>query len=136
MQVNAEFIPGFAKMSSKLQELTQKAVKFCWKKEHQTCFAELIKAFKKETLLWYFDPNMPTFVLVDAHRIGLGVILFQGQTLEVARPVAVASRATNKSEKRYPQLDIEGTSVDFGLQRFREYLVDYRSQAIGVYLQP
>ena len=40
-----------------------------------------------------------------------------------AKPVAVASRATSKTEQDYPQLDLEGMSVDFGLRRFREYLV-------------
>ena len=123
MQANSEFIPGFAKKAARLRQLTQKAVRFSWKSDHQACFEELIKAFKKETLLCYFDPNLPTFVLVDAHHTGLGAILSQGHTLESARPVAVTSRTTNKSEKQYPQLDLEGASVDFGLRRFREYLV-------------
>ena len=123
MQANAEFIPGFATKAAKLRELTQKSVRFSWKSDHQACFDALIKAFKKETLLCYFDPSLPTYILVDAHYTGLGAILSQGYTLESARPVAVVSRATNKSEKQYPQLDLEGASVDFGLRRFREYLV-------------
>ena len=123
MQSNADFIPGFAKLAAKLRELTKKSVRFQWKEEHQKCFDELVRAFKKETLLTYFDGNLPTYVLVDAHCTGLGAILAQGPTLEEARPVALSSRATNNAEKRYPQLDIEGTGVDFGLRRFREYLV-------------
>ena len=123
MQSNADFIPGFAKLSAKLRELTKKSVRFQWKEEHQKCFDELVRAFKKETLLAYFDGNLPTYVLVDAHCTGLGAILAQGPTLKEARPVALSSRATNNAEKRYPQLDIEGTGVDFGLRRFREYLV-------------
>jgi hypothetical protein len=123
MQANADFIPGFAKKAAKLQELTQKSVRYHWKAEHQHCFDALIQAFKKETLLSFFDPNLPTFVMVDAHLTGLGAILSQGQSLEMARPVAVASRATNKTEKQYSQLDLEGMNVDFGLRRFREYMV-------------
>ena len=82
--------------------------------------------FKKETLLCYFDPSLHTYILVDAHYTGLGAILSQGHILESARPVAIVSHATNKSEKQYPQLDLEGASVDFGLRRFREYLVGSR----------
>ena len=122
MQANAEFIQGFAKKAAKLRRLTRKAVRFSWKSDHQACFDALIKAFKKETLC-YFDPILPTFVLVDANHTGLGSILSQGHTLQSARPVAVMSRATNKSEKQYPQLDLGGASVDFGLLSFREYLV-------------
>ena len=43
--------------------------------------------------------------------------------MEDAKPVAIASRTTNQAEKHYPQLDLEASSVDFGLRRFREYLV-------------
>ena len=99
MQANADFIPSFAKNAAKLRELTQKSVRYHWNTEHQHCFDALIQTFKKETLLSYFDPNLPTFVMVDAHLTGQASILSQRQSLEVARPVAVASRATNKTEK-------------------------------------
>ena len=123
MQSNSDFIPDFAKKAAKLRELTKKSIRFKWKKDHQECFKELIKAFKKETLLQYFDGNLQTFIFVDAHNSGLGAILAQGHSAEDARPVAISSRTTNEAEKHYPQLDLEGTSIDFGLRRFREYLV-------------
>ena len=66
---------------------------------------------------------MPTFIFVDGHKTGLGAILAQGKTLEEAKPVALASRTTSHSEKNYPQIDIEATSVDLALRRFREYLI-------------
>ena len=31
--------------------------------------------------------------------------------------------ATSKFEQRYTQLDLEGIAVDFGLRRFRQYLI-------------
>ena len=43
--------------------------------------------------------------------------------MDVARPVALVSRTTSDAENNYPQIDSEATSVDFGLRRFREYLV-------------
>ena len=123
MQSNSDFIAEFSKKATKLRELAKKAVKFRWEVEHQACFEKLLQAFKKETLLRYFDANLQSFIFVDAHITGLGAILAQGSSLEDAKPVAVASRCTNKSEKHYPQIDLEGMSVDFGLRRFREYLV-------------
>ena len=35
----------------------------------------------------------------------------------------MASRTTNTSESNCPQLDLEAASLDFGLRRFREYVV-------------
>ena len=123
MQANAEFICKFAKEAATLRELTKKNSRFLWKNEHETCFRRLIKLFKDDTLVRYFDCKKRTFVIVDGHRTGLSAILAQGDDIDSALPVAMASRATNSSEKRYPQLDLEAASVDFGLRRFREYLV-------------
>ena len=123
MQANADFIPGFARKCATLRELTKKNAHFVWLPKHQACFEELIEAFKDDTLLAYFDTSKPTFVLVDAHRTGLGAILAQGNSIVDARPVAIASRATNPAEKNYPQLDLETLAIDFGLLRFRDYLV-------------
>ena len=123
MQSNSEFIAEFSKKAAKLRELLTKSAKFRWEKEHQTCYEELLLAFKKETLLRYFDPSLQTFVIVDAHQKGLGAVLSQGNSIQEARPVAVASRTTSKAEKQYPQLDLEAIGIDFGLRRFRDYLV-------------
>ena len=43
--------------------------------------------------------------------------------MENALPVAVASRTTTESEKRYPQIDLEGLGIDYALYRFRNYIV-------------
>ena len=64
-------------------------------------------------LLRYFDLRMKIFVITDA----------QGDDLDSARSVDIASRTTLKAESRYPQLDLEATVIDFALRRFRNYLV-------------
>ena len=61
-------------------------------------------------LLRYFDLRMRIFVITYA----------QGDDLDSARSVDIASRTTLKAESRYPQLD---TVIDFALRRFRNYLV-------------
>ena len=123
MQSNSDFIQNFAEKSAVLRELTKNRVHFKWRAKHQTCFDELISAFKKDTLLRYFDLSKPTFVFVDAHRTGLGATLSQGDSLKESKPVAFASRTTNAKEPDYPQLDLEALGVDFSLRRFRQYLV-------------
>ena len=123
MQSNSEFIPNFAQVSAPLRELTKARVHFKWKDKHQRCFNELIKAFKQDTLLRYFDLAKPIFIFTDAHVSGLGAMLAQGEDISSAKPVAFASRTTNKAESNYPQLDLEAMGLDFGLRMFRKYVV-------------
>ena len=123
MQSNAEFIPNFAKKSANLRELTRDKARFKWHNEHQSTFEQLLKAFKKDVALRYFDPTQKIFITTDAHKSGLGAALLQGETKEIAKPVAYASRKTTPAESRYPQMDLEAMGVDFGLRRFRNYIL-------------
>ena len=123
MQANAEFIPNFAHKSAPLRELTHAKSRFLWENRHMQCFTRLLNEFRSAALLRYFDPSKQTFIIVDAHRTGLGATLAQGDNFETAQPVAFASRATKTHEMHYPQLDLEATSINYGLTRFRNYLV-------------
>ena len=123
MQSNSDFIPGFSRKASILRDLTKKGSQFKWQPKHEECFRSLLSAFKKDVLLRFFDSSLETFVFVDGHKSGIAAILAQGTSLKDAKPVAVASRSTSPPEQNYPQLDIEAASLDFGLKRFREYLV-------------
>ena len=123
MQSNAEFIPSFAQKSSTLRELLTDKKRFKWESRHQLCFEELLNNFRKDTLLRFFDITKPIFIFTDAHITGVGAILAQGETLEEAKPVAIASRTTTSAEKKYPQIDLEGLGVDYALMRFRNYLI-------------
>ena len=123
MRSNVTFIANFAKHSATLRLVTKGKVRFQWKEKHQRCFEDLIAAFKKDALLRYFDLSLPTFVFTDAHNTGLGAMLAQGPSKKEAKPVAFASRRTTPAETRYPQLDLEAMGIDFGLRRFRIYLV-------------
>ena len=123
MQSVAEFIPSFAKKSAPLRELTGMKSKFRWEEKHQQCFQYLLSEFRKDVLLRYFDISKPTYLLTDAHKTGLGAILAQGDSMETALPVAIASRTTTDAEKNYPQIDLEGLAVDYALFRFRNYII-------------
>ena len=84
----------------------------------------MLKAtFTESCLLHHYDPSANTYIWVDAHRTGLSAILMQGDDKDFAKPIAFASRTTTQAEKRYPQLDLEALAVDFGLHRFRFYIV-------------
>ena len=123
MQANAEFIPRFSKKSAKLWELTRLNKRFIWTEEHTACFKILLNEFCDATTLHYFDPQKTTSILVDAHKTGLGATLAQGDDINNLHPIAIASHTTSQAESRYPQLYLEGISVEFGLCMFRNYVV-------------
>ena len=123
MQSVAEIIPSFAQKAAPLRDLYKKKERFRWEAHHQSCFTSLLSEFKKDILLRYFELSKPIFIFTDAHKSGIGAILAQGDSIETALPVAVASRTTTESEKNYPQIDLEGLGIDYALHRFRNYLV-------------
>ena len=123
MQSVSEFIPSFSRKAAPLRELCKQKGRFKWESNHQKCFQYLLSEFRKDVLLRFYDINLPIYVFTDAHKTGLGAILAQGDSLENARPVAVASRSTTDAEQRYPQIDLEGLGIDYALYRLRHYLV-------------
>ena len=123
MQSVSDFIPEFSRKASVLRELLREKTHYRWEDSHQRCFEDLLSEFKKDVLLRFFDKSKPIFIFTDAHISGLGAILAQGNDIESAKPVAIASRSTTPSEKKYPQIDLEGLAVDYGLHRFRNYII-------------
>ena len=123
LQSNSTFIQRISQYTQQLRNLTKMNSTFKWNKDHQREFEQVKSMFHKDILIQYFDPQKNTYIFVDAHRTGLGAVLAQGCLINDTVPIAIASRTTTKVEQRYPQIDLEGLAVDFGLRRFRQYIV-------------
>ena len=123
LQSNAEFIPKLSQETTELRKLTKQSARFKWSSRCQQEFERLKGLLCEKALLSYFDTSVPTYVIVDAHRTGLSAILAQGESIDTAKLISCASRATTPVERRYNQLDLEALAIDFGLRRFRQYLV-------------
>ena len=117
-----DFIPDLAKKTKNIRKLLKKHARFEWTAACQSEFEALRREYRKDILMRHYDPNLKTWVVVDASKDGLSAMLVQG-TEEEKHTVAVASRTTSEVEGRYPQLDLEALAVDYGLRRFRFYLV-------------
>ena len=105
----------FQKLTANIRALQKKNARFHWTDAHQNEFDIIKKSF--------FDPDLPTWIFVDAAKGGLGAIITQGQEMDNTNVIAFASRTTTAVERKYPQIDLEAMAVDFGLRRFREYCV-------------
>ena len=123
LSAHSRFIPMFSQLTENIRALQKKKSKFKWTEVHQKEFDAIKDYFKESTTLSFFDPDLPTWVFVDASYAGLGAVLAQGEEIENTNIIAFASRATTPIERRYPQIDLEAMGVDFGLRRFREYCV-------------
>ena len=117
-----DFIPNLAGKTKHIRELLRKDSKFIWSKQCQKEFDLIKSGFQKNIMMHHFDPKEDTQLEVDASQGGISAMLFQGQGAN-RKLVSVASRATTPVESRYPQLDLEALAVDYGLRRFRFYLV-------------
>lgn len=71
----------------------------------------------------YFNPVLPTQVIVDASQIGLGAILVQKQGNGCFKPVIYASRSLTDVERRYSQTEKEALAVVWACERFRLYVL-------------
>ena len=123
LQSHAKFIPMFSKLTYNIRALQKKRSKFCWKEVHQKEFDAVKEYFKESTTLSFFNPDLPTWIFVDAAKQGLSAVIAQGEDVDHTDVVAFASRTTTAVERRYPQIDLEAMAIDFGLRRFREYCV-------------
>ena len=123
LSAHSRFIPMFSQLTENIRALQKKKSKFKWTEVHQKEFDAIKEYFKESTTLSFFDPDLPTWIFVDASYAGLGAVLAQGQDIDNTNIIAFASRATTSIERRYPQIDLEAIGVDFGLRRFREYCV-------------
>ena len=83
----------------------------------------LVKEFKKDALLQYFDRTKPAYIVTDAHISGIGAMLGQQGNTNDIKPIAFPSRTTKAAESRYPQIDLEALAIDFELRRFRNYSI-------------
>ena len=96
----------------------------------QKTFDNILNNFKDSLLLSYFDMSLPTYIFTDGHITGVDAILYQDENFKNLKPVAIASRCTNKTEKHYAQIDLGAMAIDFALRRFRSYLVGSPSDTL------
>ena len=90
---------------------------------------ELINSIKQAPVLKYFDVSADVTVSVDASSEGLGACLLQGM-----QPVAYASRASNSAEHNYTQIEKEMLAIEFGTNKFHQYIYGKRPQASGEFV--
>ena len=77
-----------------LRDLTHKDVPFKWTDAHDKAFADSKNLIAHASVLWYFNPQLPVTLQVDASAAGVGAALLQDN-----QPVAFQSDTLTATEK-------------------------------------
>nr|XP_050051912.1 uncharacterized protein K02A2.6-like [Dermacentor andersoni] len=118
---SGRFLKNLADLTQPLRELTLKDVVWEWTKRQQNALESLKQAMSDASTLAYFDPSKPTELVVDASPHGLGAILTQRDSENIA-VIAYASRVLTPVESRYSQIEREMLAAVWAMEHFRLYL--------------
>ena len=125
VQYLAKFVPNLASNSSALRQLLVKDANWEWTEEHTKQFHDLQFLVTNNPVLKYFDPNLPVKLSVDVSKSGLGSVLLQLHK-DGWHPVAFASRALSKTERRYSQIEKETLAVVYASEKFNQFVYGHR----------
>ena len=117
-----KFIPNLATTASPLFDLLKKNAEWIWSDECQHAFESIKLELLSPRFLTHFQPDLPVKLICDASSVGVGAVLAHVMPDGVERPIAFASRALNKAEKNYSQIEKEGLALIFGVKKFHIYL--------------
>jgi hypothetical protein len=74
----------------------------------------------------YFDTEKRSLLIVDGSPLGIctcAILAQREESGESYRIISYASRALSPVESRYSQTDIEGMSLVWGIEHFRQFLL-------------
>ncbi|XP_066946115.1 uncharacterized protein [Macrobrachium rosenbergii] len=117
-EIRSKFVPNLATVASPLFELLKKNVEWRWSEECQQAFENIKTEPLSPRFLTHFRPNLSEKLTCDASSIGIGAVLAHVIPDGVERPIAFASRALNKAERNYSQIEKEGLALIFGVKKF------------------
>lgn len=118
-----KFIKEYAQITSPLEKLLKKDVKYKWIKECQQSFNILKEKMVFVPILVFPDWQKEFNVHVDASSIALGTILSQEGAGDINHSISFSSRKLSKAEKNYTTTKQEGLAMVYALQKFRHYLL-------------
>ncbi|KAM2370076.1 hypothetical protein ACFXTH_047440 [Malus domestica] len=104
-----------------MTKLTQKGMKFVWKKDCEESFQALKTRLTTAPILIIPERGVNYVVYTDASLRGLGCVLMQSD-----RVVAYASRQLKTHERNYPTHDLELAAIVHALKTWRHYLYGER----------
>ena len=123
------FIPHFSTLAAPLYDLTSTRKKFVWTEECARSVEALKQALSEAPVLARWERDLPTRIVTDASKVGLGAALEQRHG-ELWRPVAFWSRKLKDAETRYSATDLEWLAVVQPVTRVWHWMLEGQHFAI------
>ena len=83
-----------------------------------------------DTFLVHFNSDLPLVLACDASQFGIGAVLAHRMADRSEKPIGYASRTLSKAKQNYSQLEKEGLSCIFGINKFYSYLFGHHFELI------
>lgn len=93
-----------------------------WTRMHEQAFVDIKKAFVQCIRLSHYIPDSMYYLQTDASDLGVSGILFQYDSDENKRVVAMVSRCLNVAEVNYTTTEKELLAIVYSITKFRMYL--------------
>lgn len=120
----SRFIPKFSDVLQPFYKLLKKGEKFSWGSEQQNCFERIKHLFSERGVLKLYNPKHETMLEADSSNYGMAAVLMQRRgPNDPWLPVQFASRTLNNAERNYSNIEREGLSVLFGVEKYRKFLL-------------
>lgn len=116
-----KFIPNLSAKTASLRELLNHKAEFKWTRKHEQEWKMLKSTLTVEPVLTYFDSSKSIKISTDASRDGLRAVLLQ-EDPEGWKPIAYASSTMTQSECKYAQIEKECLGLDFGFEKFHDFV--------------
>ncbi|KAL7298999.1 hypothetical protein TKK_0008096 [Trichogramma kaykai] len=113
---------NYASLVSPLYELVRKDTPFTWTRKCDEAFEATKSILASRTVLMHYSLQLPIKLTCDASPTGVGAVLSHVLPNGETKPVSYASRALNKAERGYSQLDREALAIFFGVKIHHQYL--------------
>ena len=117
------FIPRFSSLAAPLFELTSVKRRFQWNEACESAVTAIKDALTSAPVLARWDPALPTRIITDASKVGVGAALEQ-QHQDQWRPVAFWSRKLKDAETRYSATDLEWMAVVIPVTRVWHWMLE------------
>ena len=116
------FIANLSHHTEPLRAMLKKDNVYHWEEQQTQSFQQVKTLIAKanNTLLRYYDRNLPVTVQVDASLRGLGACLIQKHNGE-HQPIAFASKSLTDAETRYANIEKGLLAIVFACQHFGTY---------------
>ena len=112
----AKFLPKLSEVLEPIRVLTRDDVVWNWTPACDRAFETVQKLVTEAPVLAFYDPAEQLTIQCDASQSGLGAVLLQND-----RPIAYSSRALNKTEQNYAQIEKELLAIVFSVEKWHQY---------------